>query len=467
MSHELRPLRRKVEPLNDAARDIRDRLLNCLDAAARRPEDALALARGVGGMLAEQCLTAIGIKPSGMFDACLAQLEEPGVMSRGLVPAEIITMLHKVRTIGNKAVHDKLRIEVTVDDVVSVLGDVLRVTKWYLGEFTRGPRLDPVFRAMAPLLASDAPPRVVMLGSACLGLPRHREEVRAACKELGCLPRVAEPQAAAGRGAGAGLALVDEADVYVGVFGYRYGQVPKGQTQSFEHLEYERAVERGIPTLIFLMGLDHRVLPADIETGEGAERLRAFKRQMEACKRHPVHSFRSAKDLHAKVLLSLGEYLRQTERGEALPRDPGPRQVGAPAVGVTAQVDAQALRAAGQQILRVETQALSEGGGRKLSVNLGFSRIWIRDASGRRLPVVCGCSTARSEVRFNGGRSDVDPACATLAPEARLVVEFGTGPARSCAWRRVRPGPFWKGGRGWCSKYRRIQSGRRTGRGRR
>jgi formylglycine-generating enzyme required for sulfatase activity len=150
MNDDLQRFRQRVEALCDAVGEVRDRLLNCLDVAPRRPADALGLARGTGEMLAKQMLAAIGIKPPPMLDACLRKLEEPKVMSRGLVPAEIITMLHKIRTLGNKATHDDLRIKVTTDDVASVLGDVLRVTQWYFGEFERGPRVDPVFKVIEP-----------------------------------------------------------------------------------------------------------------------------------------------------------------------------------------------------------------------------------------------------------------------------------------------------------------------------
>jgi hypothetical protein len=163
MGDELRLLRQKVESLADDAGDVRTQLLSCLDAAVQRPASALALARGVGETLAEQTLAAIGIKPPSMLDACLRELERQEVMSRGLVPAEIITMLHKVRTIGNKATHDALKIAVTADDVTSVLGDVLRVTRWYYCEFARGPRLKPdaVFRPVpaAALPRCPAVPR--------------------------------------------------------------------------------------------------------------------------------------------------------------------------------------------------------------------------------------------------------------------------------------------------------------------
>jgi hypothetical protein len=178
---------------------------------------------------------------------------------------------------------------------------------------------------------SDAPPCTVMIGSTCLDLPQHREEIRSACEELGCLARMMEHLPASEASAVcASLALVDEADIYIGVFGYRYGYVPKGETKSITHLEYERACQRGIPILIFLMDINHRVVPADIETGEGAERLRALKTDLKTGHNHVVNYFRSAKDLHTKVLLSLGMHLRTAEQGHTQPPNPRPQLIAPP-----------------------------------------------------------------------------------------------------------------------------------------
>jgi hypothetical protein len=293
---------------------------------------------------------------------------------------------------------------------------------------------------------SDSPARIVMISSTCRDLPRHREEVRSACEELRCLPRMMEHLPASDAGAvGASLALVDEADVYVGVFGYRYGHVPRGEVKSVTHLEYERACARGLPILIFLMDINHRVFPADIETGEGAERLRALKAHLEAGKDHVVKYFRSPKDLHAKVLLSLGEHLSGAAQGASRPAAPSLRPTEPLPAAPLPAVDPQALRAARRQLFRIEAQARSDSARHQLIVNLGFSRVWVRDASGRRLPVVCGCAMARSEVRFQGGRSNADPSCAALPPEARLVVEFGTGPRPVVRLEACPPRPFLEG----------------------
>ena len=52
--------------------------------------------------------------------------------------------------------------------------------------------------------------------------------------------------------------MVDEADVYVGVFAYRYGYVPEGHDISITEMEYNRAVELDKPRLIFFMDANIR-----------------------------------------------------------------------------------------------------------------------------------------------------------------------------------------------------------------
>ncbi|MDH2427620.1 HEAT repeat domain-containing protein [Sphaerisporangium sp. TRM90804] len=49
---------------------------------------------------------------------------------------------------------------------------------------------------------------------------------------------------------------VRECDLYIGVFAFRYGYVPDGETRAITELEYRAAVEAGIPCLIFLLHED-------------------------------------------------------------------------------------------------------------------------------------------------------------------------------------------------------------------
>lgn len=118
----------------------------------------------------------------------------------------------------------------------------------------------------------------VFLSSTAIDLPEHRKKVSTACVELGFFPDGMETWPAQDADAQTVcLGKVDQADVFLGICGHRYGWVPPGQTQSISELEYQRAVERGIPRLLFLMADDHPVLSKDVEKGSGAEKLEAFK----------------------------------------------------------------------------------------------------------------------------------------------------------------------------------------------
>jgi hypothetical protein len=110
-------------------------------------------------------LEALGEKERNTLDANIRVLESDAVLSRGLVPGEIITLLHMIRVIGNKAAHDRMNISAGSADVDLVLRSVLRVVEWFFAEFKRGPRLDPLFGGPVapPHLESPGLPPAVRL----------------------------------------------------------------------------------------------------------------------------------------------------------------------------------------------------------------------------------------------------------------------------------------------------------------
>ncbi len=149
----------------------------------------------------------------------------------------------------------------------------------------------------------------VVISSTSLDLEEHRDEVRQACEECGCLPLTMEALPSSERGSlEASHKLVDEADIYIGVFAFRYGDRPTGSALSFTHHEYERAKARGIPRLIFLMSVAHPILPIHVETGPGAKKLEKLKKQIQ--KETVVKTFLSKHDLHAKVVVALNKALQ-------------------------------------------------------------------------------------------------------------------------------------------------------------
>ncbi|MFL5586450.1 MAG: DUF4062 domain-containing protein [Ktedonobacteraceae bacterium] len=147
----------------------------------------------------------------------------------------------------------------------------------------------------------------VMISSTASDLPEHRKEVLDACWRQGMFPLMMEHLPAIDSEAIAiSLKMVEDADIYLCIFAHRYGYVPKGYDISITEMEYNRAVERGIPRLIFLMHDDHPIKAADVEKGEGAVKLEALKARLGT--ERVVNFFTSSADLRAHVINSLSQY---------------------------------------------------------------------------------------------------------------------------------------------------------------
>jgi hypothetical protein len=162
-----------------------------------------------------------------------------------------------------------------------------------------------------------------MVSSTALDLPRHRKEIRDACLSQGITPIMMEHLGAVDDAAVAvSLRMVEGANLYIGIFANRYGHVPPGRAVSITELEYNRAVECGIPRLIFLMDPKHRVRAQDVEVGEGAARLAALKKRIGV--ERVVAFFTSPRDLRVKVADSLAGWLRSREAVPAGPAGAAP-----------------------------------------------------------------------------------------------------------------------------------------------
>src|SRR6266496_3401512 len=106
----------------------------------------------------------------------------------------------------------------------------------------------------------------VMISSTARDLPEHRKEVLDACLRQGMFPSMMEHLPAIDSEAiTTSLKIVEEADIYLGLFAHRYGYVPKGYSISITEMEYNRAVERGIPRLILFM---HETIPSRPQTSK-------------------------------------------------------------------------------------------------------------------------------------------------------------------------------------------------------
>jgi len=143
----------------------------------------------------------------------------------------------------------------------------------------------------------------VMISSTSRDLPEHREAVRDAAFRMSMFPVVMETLGARSHAdaISASLEMVDISEIYVGIFGMRYGFIPDDPRNpdkiSITEMEYRRAVERDIPILIFIMDEDeHPIKPKDVDTDpEKVAKLTAFKDHLK--NKHIVGFFKSPDEL--------------------------------------------------------------------------------------------------------------------------------------------------------------------------
>ena len=146
----------------------------------------------------------------------------------------------------------------------------------------------------------------VMISSTARDLPQHRKEVLEACLRQTMFPLMMEHLPASDADAiSESLAMVDQADIYIGIFAFRYGYVPDGHNISITEMEYNRAKERDIPRLIFIMDKTHPITAEDMDMVYPAQ-LKAFKERVQ--KENIVNFFKSPADLRANVINSLSKH---------------------------------------------------------------------------------------------------------------------------------------------------------------
>ena len=150
----------------------------------------------------------------------------------------------------------------------------------------------------------------VMISSTTQDLSAHREATIDAVWRARMYALAMESEAAKAHvdAISFSMKMVDEAEVYIGIFGLRYGYIPDDAVRNPKHLsitelEYWRAVERDIPILIFIMGDDHPISAKDKaseENSESRQKLQALKTVMET--KHFVGYFNSVEDLRTQVI---------------------------------------------------------------------------------------------------------------------------------------------------------------------
>ncbi|MCB0844969.1 MAG: DUF4062 domain-containing protein, partial [Bacteroidetes bacterium] len=155
----------------------------------------------------------------------------------------------------------------------------------------------------------------VMVSSTVIDLPNYRNMVQDACLRVSTFPNMMEHLSAWDEDAiKISLDMVDQSDIYVGIFAHKYGSVPEGHEISITEMEYNRAVEREIPILIFIISDEVLVKVSDIDTGEAAEKLKTLKAKLR--KNHVVAFFESQENLRGLVIDSLNKQLQKLKKDD-------------------------------------------------------------------------------------------------------------------------------------------------------
>lgn len=122
--------------------------------------------------------------------------------------------------------------------------------------------------------------------------------------------------------------FMDGADLFIGVYGFRYGKVHRfsdGQERSMIDIEYREAMGRGLPMLLFFMGEEHPVrrdmVPRD---DDEVQRFDAFRGRV--LDTGIVGRFDSLSELQMKASASLRDAITQIAAGREKHARPTPRK---------------------------------------------------------------------------------------------------------------------------------------------
>ncbi len=110
------------------------------------------------------------------------------------------------------------------------------------------------------------------------------------------------------------MEMADQADIYVGIFAWRYGYTPEGHDISITELEFNRAVERKIPILVFLIHKEHVLTIEMVETDKDAQKKLAELKER-ASQGRGRREFKSPEDLRGEVIHALSDLKEREQSG--------------------------------------------------------------------------------------------------------------------------------------------------------
>lgn len=167
----------------------------------------------------------------------------------------------------------------------------------------------------------------VFISSTFRDLSEHRAAVQGSLLEAGFHPvgmesfgaRPVKPTAAS-------LEEVGAAEIFVGIYAWRYGFVPEGTSASITEQELDEARRLGKPCFCFVVDVAWPWPEASREEGSGADRLRALKERID--RELTRATFTSPENLAARVLASLQRWERAEQFSGEEPHERfyGPRR---------------------------------------------------------------------------------------------------------------------------------------------
>lgn len=121
----------------------------------------------------------------------------------------------------------------------------------------------------------------IYISSTTQDLGRHRQEVITQLTRMGHMPVCMEHHAASD------VIPLDEclrdvaaSEVYVGIFGWRYGYIPPAMDRSITEMEYRKASEIGIHKLVFLSDETVECPDPFRDSGQDGDRIRALRDEL-------------------------------------------------------------------------------------------------------------------------------------------------------------------------------------------
>lgn len=168
----------------------------------------------------------------------------------------------------------------------------------------------------------------VMISSTFSDLEQHRAELMKALRKeklfaIGMEEYVPRPGDDV---ISSSLDMVREGSAYIGLISHRCGQVVECATRnspgySVSRLEFEEAQRLGLPSLIFVMGNDHPVKPAEVETDpEKIKKLEAYRERAKAGRIYVV--FNSLEDFTRQAIHAVANLRRYLDERASPPAQP-------------------------------------------------------------------------------------------------------------------------------------------------